>query len=229
VTDEPTIPSDPSPEPVTAEVVGEPDTPSVPAAATRPHNPPMWVVVTAVAVAVGLVSFLAGWAIGRADDGDERPTAGFSVRGPGGGMPGPFDRRMPGDGEMPGGGGHEMPRMPFGGGPNGGGGSTQAPGVVLGVMVREADSGVAVVRVVAGSPADDAGLEAGDVITQVDGDEIDDAASLRDAIGSHDAGDEVEITVSRDGETKTVTAELVDPSDLSADPTREPSASSRQD
>ena len=42
------------------------------------------------------------------------------------------------------------------------------------------------------SPADDAGLESGDVITAVDDDEVDDAAALTERIQSLDPGDEVD-------------------------------------
>ncbi|HUV11422.1 MAG TPA: PDZ domain-containing protein, partial [Acidimicrobiia bacterium] len=81
---------------------------------------------------------------------------------------------------------------------------------LLGVAVEEADNGAAVARVASGSPADDAGLEVGDVITEVDGDSVSSAVELVAAIRSHDPGDEISITYERDGETTTVQVTLAD-------------------
>ena len=61
-----------------------------------------------------------------------------------------------------------------------------------------------------GSPAEQAGLEAGDVITAVDGDAVRDAAQLVQRIRAKDSGDEVTITYSRDGESETVDVTLAD-------------------
>jgi S1-C subfamily serine protease len=84
-------------------------------------------------------------------------------------------------------------------------------------------SGVLVNEVVKGGPADEAGVKAGDtsatieganmrlggdVITEVDGDEV---AGMEDVINKVNAaspGDKMELTVDRDGETKTVTVTL---------------------
>ena len=59
-----------------------------------------------------------------------------------------------------------------------------------------------------GAPADDAGLESGDVVTKLDGDEINDGDDLRGAIAAHKPGDKVELTIERDGETQTITVTL---------------------
>jgi putative serine protease PepD len=59
-----------------------------------------------------------------------------------------------------------------------------------------------------GSPADDAGLEAGDVVTEIDGEEIADGDDLRQAVAAHDPGDKVELTVESDGDSSTITATL---------------------
>ncbi|SOD61021.1 putative serine protease PepD [Streptomyces zhaozhouensis] len=53
--------------------------------------------------------------------------------------------------------------------------------------------------VVAGGPADEAGVRDGDVITAVDGDRITDADELIIRIRSHRPGDELALTVERDG------------------------------
>ncbi|MFP5257088.1 MAG: S1C family serine protease [Acidimicrobiia bacterium] len=72
----------------------------------------------------------------------------------------------------------------------------------------EGDKGAFVTEVVPGSAAADAGLEVGDVIVAIDGDEITTSAEVRDAITDHEPGDEVDIVVRRDGEAVTVTATL---------------------
>lgn len=66
------------------------------------------------------------------------------------------------------------------------------------------DHGILIAEVVAGSPADAAGLEMGDVITAIEGQEISDARALLQAITSHQIGQEVEITYYR-GETEATT------------------------
>ena len=63
-----------------------------------------------------------------------------------------------------------------------------------------ADSGAYVTGVESGSAADAAGIEVGDIITAVDGEEIEGASDLQLAIRSHDPGDTVTITVNRNGE-----------------------------
>lgn len=49
--------------------------------------------------------------------------------------------------------------------------------------------------VIAGGPADTAGLKVGDVITAVDGQPVDEQHALRDQIAAHKIGDEVTLTV----------------------------------
>ncbi len=59
-----------------------------------------------------------------------------------------------------------------------------------------------------GGPADQAGLEKGDVITKVDDDVIDGSESLIATIRGHRPGEEVTVTYVRDGKTETTTATL---------------------
>ena len=54
-----------------------------------------------------------------------------------------------------------------------------------------------------GTPAADAGLKAGDVITKLNGQPIQDAGDLTRRIGSMKPGDKVELTYLRDGAEKT--------------------------
>jgi putative serine protease PepD len=78
----------------------------------------------------------------------------------------------------------------------------------LGVTLEDASGGVAVAQVVSGSPADDAGLEAGDVITKIEGKTVGSSAELVSAVRSHKVGDTVTVTWTRDGRTMTGRAEL---------------------
>jgi len=72
----------------------------------------------------------------------------------------------------------------------------------------EGDEGAFVTEVVPGSAADDAGIQVGDVIVAIDGDEIATSSEVRDAVTAHEPGDEVEIELRREGEKVTVTATL---------------------
>jgi putative serine protease PepD len=84
--------------------------------------------------------------------------------------------------------------------------------VYLGVGVARASGtgGARVVQVVSGSPADDAGLEVGDVITAVDGTSVADGAALATAIQGHSPGDEVTITYDRKGTSATAKVVLAE-------------------
>jgi S1-C subfamily serine protease len=70
------------------------------------------------------------------------------------------------------------------------------------------DQGALVTEVVPGSAADDAGIEAGDVITKVGSKDVDEAASVRDAILDHKAGDTVQVELARGDDTRTVDVTL---------------------
>jgi putative serine protease PepD len=80
----------------------------------------------------------------------------------------------------------------------------------LGVQLREPEGqeGVPVAEVVDGGPADDAGLQPGDRILRVGGEEVDSVADVRRAIGAQSPGDKLELSVLRDGETTSLTVEL---------------------
>ncbi len=68
----------------------------------------------------------------------------------------------------------------------------------LGIQSGPAKGGVGIVRIVDGSPAQDEGLQANDVITHVDGHAYADPTEFRNKIGSYRADDEVEIAYLRD-------------------------------
>jgi S1-C subfamily serine protease len=69
--------------------------------------------------------------------------------------------------------------------------------------------GVLVTQVASGSPADGAGLRAGDVITGVDGTALDASQTLGGVIAQHRVGEAVKLTVRRGTQTLTLTATLV--------------------
>jgi putative serine protease PepD len=64
-----------------------------------------------------------------------------------------------------------------------------------------AANGAAITTVTPGGPADDAGLRAGDVVTQIDGQPVADPTDLSTVINSKAPGDHVTLTVQRDGRT----------------------------
>ena len=80
----------------------------------------------------------------------------------------------------------------------------------LGVAIDDSTStaGARLAEVRAGTPAARAGLKSGDVITKVSGTSIGSADELRQLVDSKQPGDKVEVTVKRNGTTKTVTVTL---------------------
>lgn len=77
----------------------------------------------------------------------------------------------------------------------------------LGVTVEPDMAEAVVASVVPGSPADDAGLQAGDVITAIDDTDVT-AASIAAAIRDYQAGDTVTLTITRDDEDMTLDVTL---------------------
>jgi membrane-associated protease RseP (regulator of RpoE activity) len=184
---------------------------SDPASAAAPAPPappsshvllPKWVVFGVVGIALACLGFGVGWIAKPDSDSSSRPAAS-APRFPNGN---PFGENGPFSGNN-------------GGGNNNGGngnGGIQVSGAFLGVSARSASAdsnGVEIAQVVDGSPADDAGLATGDVITKVDDTSIDDPAALVEEIGGHDPGDEVTVTYTRDGDTKTAEVTLGDRAD----------------
>jgi serine protease Do len=70
------------------------------------------------------------------------------------------------------------------------------------------DAGALIVSVTAGSPADDAGLRAGDVIVKVDNTDISNSTELTTVITSHQIGDQLEIVYYRGNAQESATATL---------------------
>jgi putative serine protease PepD len=83
--------------------------------------------------------------------------------------------------------------------------SEESATATVGNVTRQ---GAAVAEVTSGSPAADAGVQAGDVITAVDGVAIDGYESLTATIRGKAVGSDVQLTVVRNGAEQTLTATL---------------------
>jgi len=70
------------------------------------------------------------------------------------------------------------------------------------------DKGVAVISVEEGSPADKGGLEKGDIIVKLGGEDVATLAEFRYELFRHEVGEKVEIQFYRDGKIKTVNVTL---------------------
>jgi S1-C subfamily serine protease len=148
---------------------------------------PKWVVAALVGVVAFAIIFGSAFAIGRATGSGGGDEHGRNERGIEG---------RPGRG-------------------NGNGNGPQLPqptsGVFLGVSTGNAtggQQGAQVENVANGSPAAGAGIQAGDVITAVDGTAVSNAADLAQKVRSHQPGDQVTITYSRGGNSTDTQVQL---------------------
>jgi predicted metalloprotease with PDZ domain len=95
------------------------------------------------------------------------------------------------------------------------------PGVQLGVKIQNLDDedfaeyfevetgeGVLVMGVIEDSAAEDAGVKAGDVIVQLNDEDIEDSEELIDEVREMEAGDEFELVVIRHGREMTLSGEI---------------------
>lgn len=73
------------------------------------------------------------------------------------------------------------------------------PRAWLGVNLEDAPNGARVIQVMSGSPAQDAGIQPGDVVTAVDAESIATASQLVRLVRDHDPGDDLALTLDRDG------------------------------
>lgn len=71
--------------------------------------------------------------------------------------------------------------------------------------------GVLVEKVHEGTPAEKAGIRAGDVIVKVNDRDIDTADRLRRVLSTYDPGDDVQLEIMREGSRRTVSARLEEP------------------
>ncbi|MFN9250913.1 MAG: trypsin-like peptidase domain-containing protein [Brevundimonas sp.] len=72
----------------------------------------------------------------------------------------------------------------------------------------ERPQGLVITDVYGGGPGDRAGLETGDIITAVDGAEVNDQGGLNFRVGTREPGSAVEVTVLRDGQPRTLRARV---------------------
>ena len=77
------------------------------------------------------------------------------------------------------------------------------PRAFLGIALEDAENGVTIRNVVPGSPAQEAGLESGDVVTAVNGEPVETAEALVETISGLEPGDEITLDYTRDGEAQT--------------------------
>ena len=73
------------------------------------------------------------------------------------------------------------------------------------------NGGALITQVAKESAAARAGLQAGDVVTALNGRKVKSAAELRNAIGLLRVGDKVQVALLREGKSRTITAEIADP------------------
>ncbi|HEX2043826.1 MAG TPA: trypsin-like peptidase domain-containing protein, partial [Acidimicrobiales bacterium] len=94
--------------------------------------------------------------------------------------------------------------------PSGSSGARTRTGAFLGVSTSPTPGrrGVVVEEVVEGSPADRAGIEAGDVILSVGGTAVDNPEELRQAIADRQPGDQVQVGYRRGRDTRTAEVTL---------------------
>ncbi len=79
----------------------------------------------------------------------------------------------------------------------------------LGVQTQDGNrAGAAVAALTAGGPAANGGLQVGDVITSLGGKPVTDSTALSALVDEHKVGDSVEVKVTRNGQSKTLTVKL---------------------
>jgi putative serine protease PepD len=78
----------------------------------------------------------------------------------------------------------------------------------VGVRIKNVTEGAEVTQVVKGSPAANAGLKVGDIVTSFDGTDIASADDLTAAVFAAKSGDTVSVTIRRDGATKHLSVKL---------------------
>jgi membrane-associated protease RseP (regulator of RpoE activity) len=181
-------------------------TPVAPAPATADRGRgvfvPAWVAVVAGILLVALLGFAIGWIAAPGDDADTsnavatqpNPGANDSDRGTDGNGT---------NGSNGGGDSRTFPDAPDRG--NGDDDGSSVPplfrGAYLGVTVEtvENDGGARLTAVADDGPAAEAGLRAGDVVTEVDGEEVTSSLDLIRAVRQHEPDDRITVTYTRDG------------------------------
>jgi S1-C subfamily serine protease len=89
---------------------------------------------------------------------------------------------------------------------------------VIGISVSDEDGVVTVQQVATGSGAEAAGLEVGDVITAINGDEVTSGSVLAETVTGLAIGDTVTLTIERDGESQDIDVTLGAASEIQMQP-----------
>jgi membrane-associated protease RseP (regulator of RpoE activity) len=201
-----------SPEPTEPAVPGtastSPPSADVPTDGTATNSPPArpgvviprWVAIVIGVLVVVLGSGAIGYAIGHDSGSDDHNGVEMRV----GNRGGPFGQYGPQGPNRPSG-----PLGPFN--PYNGDqvpGANPVSGAFLGVSVEAVSGGVRITAVASGTPAEDAGLKAGDVITALDDKPVTTPAALVAQVRAHNPGDQVTIAYLRDGNAATAKVTL---------------------
>lgn len=83
-----------------------------------------------------------------------------------------------------------------------------APSGALGIQLAQVDKPARIEEIMPDSAAEKAGLKVGDIITKVDGKDMDGRQNLVETIRGRQPGEKVELTVQRGSDTLTITATL---------------------
>lgn len=78
----------------------------------------------------------------------------------------------------------------------------------LGFGSADTDDGLLVGKVLKDGPADKAGIKAGDIILEVDGEKVADKSAFKTILKEKSEGDKISLTISRKGEEKTIKVKL---------------------
>lgn len=77
-------------------------------------------------------------------------------------------------------------------------------------LMNEVPQGAYIQEVVLGSAADKAGIKEGDIVTKVDGKNVDSESKISEAISSKKTGDKLDLTIWNNGKERQITATLED-------------------
>jgi putative serine protease PepD len=78
----------------------------------------------------------------------------------------------------------------------------------LGVRLAETDDGVRLSNVLDGDPGQKAGLQAGDLVLDADGQKVESAGDIQRAVDAHKPGEKLQLKIDRGGDERTVTVTL---------------------
>lgn len=87
----------------------------------------------------------------------------------------------------------------------------QAPagnGGYLGILMGDTDNGVEVSEVMAGSPAEKAGVSAKSIISKIDGKAVSSISEVKELVGTHKPGDKLKVTLENNNKTSEVEVTL---------------------